>query len=137
MTRERWIGVLAGVVAVALAIFGVYGDSQAPQNQKDSLWQVILLILVVTALVFGVLLPWAMKRSPEKAGLIVSILGFLSIAAFWSGLPIVLGGAGATLGVVGRERVAEKQGLATAAVAVGCVAAVVGAVVAVLATIHP
>jgi hypothetical protein len=40
------------------------------------------------------LLPWAQKRWPEKAGPIVSILGILTVAAFWSGLPIVLGGAG-------------------------------------------
>ncbi len=137
MTRERWIGVLAGLLAVGLAVFGVYGDSSAPQNQKDSLWQVVVLVLVVTAVVYALVLPWAMKRSPQKAGLIVSILGFLSIAAFWSGLPIVLGGAGATLGVAGREQMVEKRGLATAAVAIGGVTVVAGTIVAILATVHP
>ena len=126
MTRERWIGLVTGVVAVGMAVYAVYGDSHAEQSQKDSLWQVAALILVVTALVFGLLLPWAAKRWPEKAGLIVSILGFLTVAAFWSGLPIVLGGAGATLGMAGRERVAGKTGLATAAIAVGVVAAILG-----------
>jgi hypothetical protein len=126
MTRERWIGLFTGVVAVGMAIYAVYGDSHADQTQKDSLWQIAALILVVTALVFGLLLPWAAKRWPENAGLIVSILGFLTVAAFWSGLPIVLGGAGATLGMVGRERVAGKTGLATAAVAVGVIAVVLG-----------
>jgi hypothetical protein len=137
MTRERLIGVLAGAVAVAIAIYGVYGDGQAPQNQKDTLWQVIVLLLVVTAVVFGAVLPWAMKRSPEKAGLIVSILGFLSIAAFWSGLPIVLGGAGATLGMAGREQSVARRGLATAALAIGGFAAIAGIVIGILAALHP
>lgn len=137
MTRERWIGVLAGLLAVGLAVFGVYGDATAPQSQKNSLWQIVLLVLVVTAVVYGLILPWAVKRSPQKAGLIVSILGFLSIAAFWSGLPVVLGGAGATLGVAGREQAAEKRGLATAALAIGAVTVVVGTIVAIFATFHP
>jgi len=137
MTRERWIGVLAGLLAVGLAVFGVYGDATAPQSQKNSLWEIVLLVLVVTAVVYGLILPWAVKRSPQKAGLIVSILGFLSIAAFWSGLPVVLGGAGATLGVAGREQAAEKRGLATAALAIGAVTVVVGTIVAIFATFHP
>ncbi len=89
-------------------------------------------LLVATGVVFGAVLPWAMKRSPEKTGLIVSIIGFLSLAAFWSGLPIVLGSAGATLGSVGRERAAAKQGMAKAALAVGIVVAVLSIAVTVV-----
>lgn len=137
MTRARLIGVFAGLLAVGLAIFGVYGDSSAPQNQKNSLWMVVLLILAVTAVVYALVVPWAMKRSPQKAGLVVSILGFLSLAAFWSGLPVVLGGAGAALGAAGREQTVERRGLSTAALAIGGVAVVMGTIVAIIATFHP
>lgn len=132
MTRERWIGLLLAVVAALLAIYAVYGDSTAPQNQKDSLKIVVPFVLVMAALVFGLLVPWAEKRSPAKAGLIVSILGFLSIAAFWSGLPVVLGGAGATLGLSSRESAASRGGKATAAIAVGSVAAILSIVIVVV-----
>ena len=131
MTRERLIGLVTAVVAVLMVIYAVYGDSSSDQSQKDSLWQIVVLVLIVSALVFGLLLPWAAKRWPARAGLVVSILGFLSVAAFWSGLPIVLGGAGATLGLVGRERVAGTRGLASVAIAVGVVAAVLGIAVTV------
>lgn len=123
MTRSRIIGLVAAVVAALLAVYAVYGDSQAPQHQKDTLPSVVVSVLVVAALVYGLLVPWAAKRSPGKAGLIVSIIGFLSMAAFWSGLPIVLGSAGAVLGLDAQERVGGKSGKATAAMIVGAVAA--------------
>ncbi|HVX29350.1 MAG TPA: hypothetical protein VHA53_02635 [Nitrolancea sp.] len=125
MTRERLIGLMTGAAALLLTLYAVYGDAKAPQNQKDSVWQVAIFSLIVTAVAFGVLLPWAMKRVPGKAGLIVSILGVVSLAAFWSGLPVVLGSAGATLGMVGREGAVERRGRATAAVIVGVGAVVV------------
>lgn len=125
MTRERLIGLMTGAAALLLTLYAVYGDATAPQKQRDSVWQVAIFSLVATAIAFGVLLPWAMKRVPGKAGLIVSILGVLSLAAFWSGLPVVLGSAGATLGMVGREGAVERRGRATAAVIVGVGAIVV------------
>ena len=134
MTRDRWIGLVLAVVAALLAIFAVYGDSTAPQSQKDSLNTVVPFVLVVAAILFGLLIPWAKKRSPAMTGLIISILGFLSLAAFWSGLPIVLGGAGATLGLSSRESVAGR-GKATAAIAVGAGAVIVGLLVTVLTTL--
>lgn len=124
MTRERLIGLMTGAAALLLTLYAVYGDSTAEQSQKNSVWQVAVFSLIATAIAFGVLLPWALKRSPAKAGLIVSILGVVSLAAFWSGLPVVLGGVGATLGMNGREGALERSGRATAAIIVGVVAAV-------------
>ena len=124
MTRTRTVGLSSAVAAAALAIYAVYGDSTAPQDQKDSLKFVVPFVVVVAALVYGLLVPWARMRSPGTAGLVVSIASFLSIAAFWSGLPIVLGGAGAVLGMDSQEQVGGASGKARAAVIVGIVAAV-------------
>ncbi|MDP9382208.1 MAG: hypothetical protein M3Q29_19110 [Chloroflexota bacterium] len=48
--------------------------------------------------------------------------------AFWSGLPIILGGAGVALGMAGQERAAEagRGRLAMAAVIVGALAVLLG-----------
>jgi hypothetical protein len=131
MDRARWIGLVAAAAAAALAVYAVYGDSSAPQDQKDSLKIVVPGVLVIAALVYGLLVPWARKRSPATAGLVVSVVSFLAVAAFWSGLPIVLGAAGATLGIDAREGAASRSGKATAAVVVGVVAAVLSIAVAV------
>lgn len=135
MTRERTIGLVAAIAAAALAVYAVYGDSAAPQDQKDSLKFVIPFILVVAALVYGLLVPWARGRSSGTAGLVVSIVSFLSIAAFWSGLPIVLGSAGAVLGMDAQEQVGGQSGKAKAAVIVGVVAAVLAIAITVIGNV--
>jgi hypothetical protein len=62
-------------------------------------------------------------------GLVCNILGLLVLPVFWSGLPIVLGTAGALLG---REARTTGRGLALVAVIVG-IAAVVLDLLALLA----
>ncbi len=58
-------------------------------------------------------------------GLIVGALGLLSIAAYWTGLPYVLGPAAIVLGLLGRTRI-DGKGVATAAVVLGVLATVGG-----------
>jgi hypothetical protein len=57
-------------------------------------------------------------------GMVCSILGLLLLPVFWSGLPIVLGTAGALLGRSERTAGTAGRGLALTAIIVG-VAAVV------------
>jgi hypothetical protein len=64
-----------------------------------------------------------MQKCPAVPGLVCSLLGLLLLPVFWSGLPIVLGTAGALLGQAERAGTAGR-GLALAAIVVG-VAAVV------------
>ena len=51
---------------------------------------------------------WAGSAAAARAGLILAVLGILTIAVFWSGLPPVLAAGGAVLGWGARERVAGK-----------------------------
>ena len=62
---------------------------------------------------------------PARTGLIVGLLAMLSLAAFWSGLPYVLGPAAIVLGLLGRTT--SKSGAqGTIAVVLGVVATIAG-----------
>jgi quinol-cytochrome oxidoreductase complex cytochrome b subunit len=133
MSRESWIGIIATIVAVVVAIISPLGNP----SQMSSLPYLALLALVLGALVFALFVPWARRAAatsrsnrPAKAGLILSILGLLTVAASWSGLPIIFGTGGGLLGSIGRERAHEsgQGGLAQAALIIGIVAVVLSIV---------
>ncbi len=77
---------------------------------------------MAAAAVFGWLVPRTLDRGHLGAtALGLSILGFLSIAVFWSGLPLILAAGGALLGWTGRDA-ASGAGLCRAAMVVGALA---------------
>ena len=84
----------------------------------------LVIIGVLAAIVYGFVVPraargiWPMART----GLILSILGLLTVIVFWSGAPPIFAFAGLLLGYFARER--EPSGLATAAILVGVMALV-------------
>jgi quinol-cytochrome oxidoreductase complex cytochrome b subunit len=133
MSRETLIGL--GAVVVAVMVAAVANLS----GQAASLGEVLILlgfVLVVAAIVFGLVVPWAKRtmemgagNRPAKTGMVLSILGFITIVAFWSGLPVILGAGGAALGQVGRERAASvgRSGLSLVALIIGVIAVVGGA----------
>jgi hypothetical protein len=138
MSREATIGIGATVVAIAVALY-----ANLPVRDDGSLLEVLILVgfvALVAGIVFGLVVPWAkramanLSNRPATTGIVVSILGFLTIVAFWSGLPVILGAGGAVLGQVGRERAgnAGRGGLAMAALVIGVIAAVGGVAVLVL-----
>ena len=132
MSREMLIGITSALGAAALAAYAVLGGPERNPDQVASLPYVIGFTLVIAAVIFGLVVPWAEKRSqelqsnrPAKAGLVSSILGILTVVVFWSGLPIILGGAGVALGMAGQERAVQGgRNLARAAVIAGIVAVV-------------
>ena len=80
---------------------------------------------VVAGAVFGLVLPRALREesAPGRA-LTLAILGLLFIVpAFWSGLPMVLGAAGALLGYAGRNASTGAKG-SIAALVIGLLAVV-------------
>ena len=74
-----------------------------------------------------VLFGWAIPRieRPARAGLVVGVIGVLSLAAFWSGLPYVLGPAAIVLGLLGRAR-EESRTPGTVAVVLGVLTTIAG-----------
>jgi hypothetical protein len=79
--------------------------------------------IAVALLLFGWLIPRTGR--PGRAGLVTALIGVLSLAAFWSGLPYVLGPAAVVLGLLGRARAGER-GQGTVAVVLGALVTVAG-----------
>ena len=126
MTSERTmapVAIGAIVMATALAALGTFGDS-AEQNQARAFLVVCAVIAVAAAVVFGWIVPRGLQREATgAAALTLSILGLVSIAAFWSGLPPILAAGGALLGWAGHN--AERgRGLCRAAFVIGALALV-------------
>jgi hypothetical protein len=112
------------VVAVLVAILSVVLPPVQP-DQVRALPIVVVVLLVIAAITFLLFVPRAARSNrPAVPGLVCSVLGVLLLPVFWSGLPIVLGAAGALLGQSERTARTAGRGLALAAIVVG-VAAVV------------
>lgn len=111
------VGVVSCLVAIAGTSFGAHS------------WTEILVVAAIlaasTALVFGKIVPTALRRSSAGGtalGLSIPAL-LLLLPAFWTGLPLVLGVAGAILGNAGR-RTPTGGGKCIVALALGTLAAV-------------
>ncbi len=120
MSREtRLVGIVSTIVAVLVAVLSTVLPPIIP-DQLRALPIILVVLLVVAAALFFFVVPRAARSArPAVAGLICSILGVLLVVAFWSGLPIVLGTAGALLGRMERT---TRRGLALAAVYIGVAA---------------
>jgi len=124
LSRQNILGIglaTAVLTAVALAAANFVGDGE---NGGAGAFAITL---VASLIVAGALFGWAIPRieRPARMGLIVGALGLLSIAAYWTGLPYVLGPAAIVLGLLGRTRI-DGKGVATAAVVLGVLATVGG-----------
>jgi hypothetical protein len=118
----------AALTALTLAVAN-FVSTEGGENGGVGPYAVTLGIsLAVAVALFGFVIP-RLDR-PGRAGLAVGILAALSIAAFWSGLPYVLGPAAVVLGLLGRAR--SERGVGAAAIALGALAtlAAIAAVVA-------
>lgn len=114
------VGALAAALTAAALAVANFVSTEPGENGGAAAYAVTLAIsLVVVAAVFG----WAIPRTerPAHVGLVVGALGLLSVAAFWSGLPYVLGPAAIVLGLLGRARPGRRTP-ATVAVVLGALA---------------
>jgi hypothetical protein len=100
---------------MALVVYGTYGDSQASDSQKSGMPSVLVGVVVVAALVFGLLAPMALRaveahrETGRRWAIGLAIASVLSLVAFWSGLPLLLGSAAALVAKAGREGGAESK----------------------------
>jgi hypothetical protein len=108
MTRTSIAPVALAAVgaAAALAAWGTFGDD----GQNAGEYLAVLGVIGVAALV---VYAWIVPRAAGSAvaGLVLSILGLVSVAVFWSGLPPVLAGGGVLIGWATRERAVGKAAL--------------------------
>jgi hypothetical protein len=116
-----WItAAVAIAMAAILGAWGSFGDN----GDFSDYWPVLVIIGVVAVIVFGLVVPRGLSGAwpTARTGLILSVLGLLTVIAFWSGAPQIFAFAGILLGYVARQR--GESGLATAAVAIGVLAVV-------------
>ena len=111
---------VAIALAAALGAWGSFGDN----GDFGDYWPVLLIIAVLAAIVFGFVVPRAVRGAwpMARTGLILSVLGLLTVAAFWSGAPPIFAFPGILLGYFARQR--GESGVATAAIIVGVLAVV-------------
>lgn len=107
------------LVPVGIASFSAaaFWTAMGAHETRELLVVVVVCAVVATG-VFGFLLPHALREesAPGRA-MTLSVLGLLLIVpAFWSGLPMILGAAGALLGYAGRNAGAGAKGSVTALV---------------------
>lgn len=122
-----WIG---GALAISLfvIIYGAYGDSHAPQSQKDGVPFLAIVAAIGAVVLLGIVARFALRSShSERWALGLAIISAASLPAFWSGAPILIGAAAAVTG-----KSARPSRMAAAAVIIGCLAAVAAVAVTVL-----
>ena len=127
----RW-GIPATAFAAGLAAFSVYvslggTSTAAQQNSQESALPVIIGVAVVLgALTFGLVAPRVMRGTRMSGwALGFAIAAIVTLAGYWSGLPVVFGTAALLLGTTGRRlRLADglSARLALAAVIIGVIA---------------
>jgi len=134
----KW-GLATLVVAIGAAIYGAYGDPNPKVDQENAVPFICAVIAVVAIGIYGALLPAGLRgigtHTARWSGWALA-LGIVALGStpvsFWSGLPVLLGTAGAVLGSAGRHAGTAKRGVATAALVVGSFAAVASLVLLIL-----
>jgi hypothetical protein len=122
LSRQNITGIgmaAAALTAVALAVANFVGAGSHGGGVEYALTLGGSLLLAIA--LFG----WVIPRTdrPARIALIVGGLAILSLPAFWSGVPFVLGPAAVALGLLGRT---ESRRQATAAMVVGALATIAG-----------
>ena len=113
------VTILGSAVLVA---FGIWGDGSSTEDSQARVFLVVCgFIAVAAAVVFGWLVPRGLRKDAAPAlALTLSILGLVTVLAFWAGVTPVLAVGGMLLGWAGRR----ASGTCRAAVAVGGLALV-------------
>lgn len=137
--RRTALLVATALIVPALAIAElVKGGMDDEVGTEDLIGFVVFTVIAiaVAAMLLLRVLP-AAERKPDgksrltRMGLVLGVLGLLSVVAYWSGLPFALGVAAAVAGRDSGGRIDEVS-RATAAIALGGLA-VLGGVVAAIA----
>jgi hypothetical protein len=113
-----------------LALPGNFGDADGLEAGSVRDYVIVLAIAGVAALVvFGVVVRRGLTRDEAGASsLVLSVLGLVAVAVFWSGLSPVLAAGGILLGLAGWEA-GQRRAMCRIAVVVGVLALVADVVV--------
>jgi len=124
VTQRAVAPVAIGSIALATVLAAVGTWAGGDEQGAREFLVVCAIIAVAAAVVFGLIVPKGLQREAAGAtALTLSILGLLTVLAFWSGLTPILAGGGALLGWAGRD--AERgRGMCRAAIGIGALSLV-------------
>jgi asparagine N-glycosylation enzyme membrane subunit Stt3 len=113
-----FVAITAAVAIAMAAALGAWG-SFSDNGDFGDYWPVLIIIAVLAGIVFGLVVPRAVSGAwpLARTGLILSLLGLVTVAAFWSGAPPIFAFPGVLLGYFARQRGESRE--ATAAVIIG------------------
>ena len=115
----------AGMAAVLTAV-GTFLDLTDNEDGGGSVGEylvVIGIIAVATAIVFGLVVRTASGDGAGTRALVLALVGLLSSAVFWAGLPSVLAAGAVACALVARDQLGQMPRRATAAVAIAVLTA--------------
>jgi hypothetical protein len=119
---------VVAVLAAALTVYGAYGDPRAPESQKSAVPVLVVLAVAASIVTFGFLVPRALRAveagtpGGRRWAIALTTVSVLGLGVFWTGLPLIAGGAAALVGRTGRRGGQSSRAYSTAWV-LGLVAA--------------
>lgn len=115
------LGIVASLIATAVGTFWDLSDNEKSNHHSFGEYLFTAgVIAIAAAIVFGLVVRNAGEGNPGRRALILGVVGALSIAVFWAGLPLVLAAGSVACALVERDKlgslgVGSKVGLALSA----------------------
>lgn len=135
---------LIGIGAIAVATVAMLRDhwlaSDAGIDDPVTFFASVGACAVLAVVLFARVIPGT-ERQPDatdsaaRQAIACSILGLVSVPAIFLGFPVILGAAGIALGLIGRE--GPRRKLAIAAIVIGTLPVIGGAIYAIEAGDNP
>ncbi|HEX2893401.1 MAG TPA: hypothetical protein VHO29_05300 [Marmoricola sp.] len=125
LPEDARIAALVGFTLGAIGVVLANTDVRAGQNGGVGPMIIGIVLSAAAALAIGILV-FSRARHFERPAIVLAVLALLTVVAFWSGLPFVLGAHAVTLARRGSGRLAVSAQLLGA---LAVVAAVVASVV--------
>jgi len=99
------LGLGASAVLTATGTFwDVTNNDKVDDNSFADYWPVLVIAAVAAAIVYGLVVRTAAAGHPGRRALVLSIVGFLSNAVFWAGLPMVIVSAAVACALADRDK---------------------------------
>lgn len=126
------LGIGTALVLTAVATFWDATGNDSADNDQASTYPIVIVIVAVTsALAYGLVVRSAARGVPGRRSLLTALVAFVSLAAFWSGIPVVLASASLACALVDKDQrgALSRQALTGAAVSAVTVVLAVAACV--------
>ena len=124
LAEDARIAALIGFTLAAIAVVLANTNLAPGDNGGPGPLTAGIVISGLTALTVAIIV-FSKTRHPQRSGLVLGALGMVTVLAFWSGLPFVLGSLGIALARRGNGRLGSVAQVVGALAVLGGVAAVV------------